>query len=167
MKTLEENLLTENVQEVGPFGPVYRQFAGKAADAISFLLQKGSGEAVGALHHKDVGNISIVYGNEKFGIKKIKEKHPEVLCDLQGIVEVMEIVMQSDNRIKMESDTHFAVVSRDYLGKDRSPWLLTAFEKKNSVLDNTMDTGETLSGERNDTATPQDTVSDVKGSNYL
>ena len=66
-----------------------------------------------------------------------------------------------------ESDTHFAVVSRDYLGNDRSPWLLTAFEKKNSVLDNTMDTGETLSGERNDTATPQDTVSDVKGSNYL
>ena len=46
-----------------------------------------------------------------------------------------------------------------YLGNNRSPWLLTAFEKKNSVLDNTMDTGETLSGERNDTATPQDTVS--------
>ena len=45
------------------------------------------------------------------------------------------------------------------LGEPRSPWLLTAFEKKNSVLDNTMDTGETLTGERNDTATPQNTVS--------
>ena len=45
------------------------------------------------------------------------------------------------------------------LRQSRRYWLLTAFEKKNSVLDNTMDTGETLSGERNDTATPQDTVS--------
>ena len=32
-------------------------------------------------------------------------------------------------------------------------------KKKNSVPDNTMDTGETLAGERNDTSTPQDTVS--------
>ena len=74
----------------------------------------------------------------------------------------MEIILQSDNRIKMESHSHFAVLSRDYLGKKYTPWLLTAFEKKNSVPDNTMDTDETLSGERNDTATPQDTVSSSK-----
>lgn len=36
--------------------------------------------------------------------------------------------------------------------------------KENSALDNTMDTGETLSGEQNDTATLQDTVSNNKGS---
>jgi hypothetical protein len=40
--------------------------------------------------------------------------------------------------------------------------ILIAFEKKNSVPDNTMNTGETLEGERNDTATPQDTVSEHK-----
>ena len=67
-----------------------------------------------------------------------------------------------ENRIRLESDTHMAVVSRDYYGQARSPWLLTAFEKKNSVPDNTMNTGETLEGERNDTATPQDTVSEHK-----
>ena len=38
-------------------------------------------------------------------------------------------------------------------------WLLTAFEKTNSALDNTTDTGKTSGrGKRNDTATPQSTV---------
>lgn len=42
----------------------------------------------------------------------------------------------------------------------KKTWLLTAFEKKNSASDNTTDTGETAKdGERNDTATPQNTVS--------
>ena len=32
------------------------------------------------------------------------------------------------------------------------------FEKKNSALDNTTDTGKTLTGNGNDTATPESTV---------
>ena len=149
------------------FGEIYEQFRGKPQEAISFLLKEKSGEAVGALTHKDIGDISIVYGNDRAGLKKIAEKHPEVLNDLQGVIDGMEIMVQSENRIKLESATHYAVISKDYFGKARAPWLLTAFEKKNSVLDNTMDTGETSKGSKqNDTATLQDTVSsDNKGSN--
>ncbi len=44
----------------------------------------------------------------------------------------------------------------------KKSWLLTAFEKKNSVSDNTTDTVGTLPGEGNDTATSQDTVSGNK-----
>ena len=40
----------------------------------------------------------------------------------------------------------------------RKAWLLTMFEKKNSALDNTTDTGKTLTGNGNDTATPESTV---------
>ena len=40
---------------------------------------------------------------------------------------------------------------------------MTMFEKKNSVLDNTTDTGKTLSSNGNDTATPENTVSASKG----
>ena len=75
----------------------------------------------------------------------------------------MKVVSTSNNRIKLESNTHFAVVSREYLGQPRKQWLLTAFEKKNSAFDNTMDTGETsLRGKQNDTATLQNTVSNSK-----
>ena len=42
--------------------------------------------------------------------------------------------------------------------------MLTAFEKKNSVSDNTTDTDETVNnGKLNDTATQQNTVSASKG----
>lgn len=44
--------------------------------------------------------------------------------------------------------------------KEKKNWLLTAYEKKNSASDNTTDTAETaMSGKRNDTSTPQNTVS--------
>lgn len=155
-------IISAEESEMGPFGPIFRQFEGKTKDAIDYLLTTRSGEAVGALYHIDIGAISIVYGNEKFGLIKIAKKHPEVLHDLQGIMDTMCIVMISDNRIKLESDTHYAVISRNYLGKIHTPWLLTAFEKKNSVPDNTMNTGETTKGKRNDTATPQNTVSKDK-----
>jgi len=46
--------------------------------------------------------------------------------------------------------------------RGKETWMLTAFEKKNSVPDNTTDTAKTNSGERNDTATPQNTVSNGK-----
>ena len=55
---------------------------------------------------------------------------------------------------------HFAVVSREWMGNERSPWLLTAYEKKeSSATNNRMDTADTSKGKRNDTATPQDTAS--------
>ena len=153
---------------LGDFGEVYEQFRGKPKEAIAFLMEKKSGEAVGALNHKDIGEISIVYGNDKAGLKKIASKHPEVLDIMQDILDESEVVQQSDNRVKLESDRYFAVISKDYLGTPRAPWLLTTFEKKNSVPDNTMDTGETSKGSKqNDTATLQDTVSESKDSNNL
>ena len=147
----------------GPFGAIYDKFRGKAKDAIEFLRKIKSGEAVGALHHKDIGEISIVWGNRNAGLEKILRKHPEVAGNLQSIIDGMQIVSESDNRIKLESPTHFAVISKEYLGTPRDKWLLTAYEKKNSASDNTMDTvGTAESGKRNDTATPQNTVSDGK-----
>ena len=147
-------------EEYGAFGPIIYQFVGKPNDAINYLLKAKTGEAAGALYHREIGFIALVYGSEKAGLMKIAIKHPEILHRLQEAIDLMSIIKEKsgENRIRLESETHMAVVSRDYYGQRRSPWLLTAFEKKNSVPDNTMDTGETLSGERNDTATPQNTV---------
>ena len=92
-------------------------------------------------------------------MEKIASKHPDVIYKLQEMFDDMKVVSKSINRIKLESQLYFAVVSRDYENEPRDPWLLTAFEKQNSVPDNTMDTDETLQGERNDTATPLNTVS--------
>ncbi len=131
----------------GPFGDIYDQFRGKAQEAISFLSKIQDGEAIGALHHKDIGDISLVWGNSKAGLKKILLKHPEVIAGLQGIIDGMTVFLESDNRVKLDSATHFAVISKEILGKPRDKWLLTAYEKKSSATSNSMDTADTLNGQ--------------------
>ncbi len=146
----------------GPFGAIYDNFRGKAKEAIAFLRRIKSGEVVGALHHKDIGEISIVWGNRKAGLEKILNKHPEVVDDLQEILDRMTIVEESDNRIKLESATHIAVVSREFEGTPRDKWLLTAYEKK-GVSDGSIDIdSEPKKGKQNGTAPLQDTSSDGK-----
>lgn len=93
----------------------------------------GSGEATAALHHHTIGDISLVWGDKKTGLDKILRKHPEVVDNLQSIIDSMEVVQESDNRIKLESPTHFAVVSKEYKGEPREQWLLTAYEKRESL----------------------------------
>ena len=165
-----KNVKSESAEspKTGAFGTVYTQFRGKAQEAIAFLLEKKEGEAVGALHHKDIGDIDLVWGKEGtaksdgFGLAKLAKYHPEVLGNLQEILDAMVVVKRTDNRVKLESETHQASVRLTW-DSEKKNWLLTAFEKKNSVSDNTTDTvGTAEGGKRNDTATPQNTVSDGK-----
>jgi len=169
---LENAVMTQAMDTVQPvghgaFGDIYDQFRGKPQEAIFFLSQKRGGEAVGALHHKDVGDIDLVWGNEGtghsdgFGLAKLVKYHPEVLGNLQEVLNDMHVVSKSPNRVNLESDTHKAAVRLEWDGEKKT-WLLTAFEKENSVRNNTTDTATTVTGKRNDTATPQNTVSGGK-----
>lgn len=146
---------------VGVFGNVYNQFRGKAKAAIQFLKKLGSGEATAALHHHTIGDISLVWGDRKTGLDKILRKHPEVVDNLQSIIDSMEVVQESDNRIKLESPTHFAVVSKEYKGEPREQWLLTAYEKRESLENGkSMDTATSSLG--GDTALSQSKESAAK-----
>lgn len=146
---------------VGAFGNIYNQFRGKAKAAIEFLKKLGSGEAAAALHHHTIGDISLVWGDKKTGLDKILRKHPEVVDNLQSIIDSMEVVQESDNRIKLESPTHFAVVSKEYKGEPREQWLLTAYEKRESLESGkSMDTATSSLG--GDTALSQSKESAAK-----
>lgn len=163
-KTEEASNETDTEQEPQPigkgvFGNIYDQFKGKAKEAINFLKKLGSGEAVAALHHKEVGDISLVWGNDKAGLKKILRKHPEVVDNLQGILDGMHVVQSSENRIILESDTHKAVVSREFDGTPREQWLLTAYEKKNASGGSIDIVPEPTEGKQNGTAPLQDILS--------
>lgn len=154
---------------IGDFGPIYNQFVGKPQEAIEFLINKKGGEAIGALSHPEIGAIDLVWGYEGtgdsdgYGLSKLLKFHPEVLNNLQGILNEMHITYKSDNRIRLESEWYQAGVRLTWNNESKT-WLLTAFEKQNSVLDNTTDTAETIQdGKENDTPTLQNTVSDGKG----
>ena len=151
----------------GVMGNIYDLFRGKAKEAVDFLMRKKEGVAVGALHHREVGDIDLWWGNEKAGLMKIAHKHPEVLDNLQGVLDGMRVVQASDNRVILESDTHKAVVSNNWLGeKIGSQWLLTAYEKKGTdTSGGSIDIVPEPNGKQNGTAPLQDVVpSDGKDS---
>ena len=170
--TLQEENDTLKGEEVQPsgrgvMGNIYDLFRGKAKEAVDFLMRKKEGVAVGALHHREVGDIDLWWGNERAGLMKIARKHPEVLDNLQGVLDGMRVVQASDNRVILESDTHKAVVSNNWLGeKIGSQWLLTAYEKKGTdTSGGSIDIVPEPNGKQNGTAPLQDVVpSDGKDS---
>lgn len=98
------------------------------------LLAAKQGEIPNALYHREIGPIDVIWGeneparaNKAFGLAKIAVKHPEVLDYLPRIVESMDIVQRSPNRIRLESQNHRAVVRLDLDGEKKT-WLMTAFE---------------------------------------
>ena len=100
----------------GDFGPIYNQFKGNAKGAVVQLSKIRNGEATAALHHKDIGDIDIVWGNEGtghsdgFGLAKLLKYHPEVVDKLQEIIDEMSVVSRSENRINLESEKYKAGV---------------------------------------------------------
>lgn len=161
----------EKQQEIKPigkgeFGNIYDQFKGKPKEAVEFLKEKKEGEVLEALYNKDVGYIDLVWGKEGtarsdgYGLSKLIKYHPEVVNNLQEIINDMHITKRTENRIQLESDKYKASVRLTW-NNERKTWLLTAFQK-NSVSDNTTDTDETLKGKRNATATSQNTISNGK-----
>lgn len=151
----------------GVFGPIYDQFRGKAKEAIDFLTRKKAGEAVGALHHKDIGDIDLVWGNGKAGLAHILSKHPNVLDGIQDFINEMEVVQSSENRIVIESDSHRAVISK-MLGQEKTPqWLLTAYAKKNATGGSSDIDPEPNQGKQNGTAPLQGNSSSANIGNVL
>jgi hypothetical protein len=88
------------------------------------------------LHHPKIGDIDLVWGKEGtaakeyedgYGLSKIVKKHPEVIDDLQRIIESCAVKEDLGSRIILESSDHRAVVSLEYFGAAKK-WLLTAYE---------------------------------------
>lgn len=122
-------------RRVGPYGPIFQ--ADEFSDwgtSVRELQARQSGEIPGGLSHPDVGPIDVVWGrydrarpNKGGGLSKIIDKHPEVIERLPEILAGMEVTQRSENRIRLASADHRAVVRLDYDGEAKT-WLMTAFE---------------------------------------
>lgn len=131
----------------GPFGPVLTDYKGDASGAIAKLKEMKSGEAIGALHHPDIGDIDLVWGEEGtgasdgYGVAKLAKWHPEVLNNLQAILSEMKVTTRSKNRVNLESADHKAGVRLTWDDQAKH-WLLTAFKKKGGAVSTTSDTAD-------------------------
>lgn len=127
-------------RRVGPFGPIWR--ADEFSDwpsAVNALREADAGEIPGMLSHPEVGPIDLIWGSfdpgsprKGVGLKKIAMKHPEVMSVLPDIIAGMNVVQRSENRIRLASADHRAVVRLDYDGQAKT-WLFTAFETEEAI----------------------------------
>jgi DNA mismatch repair ATPase MutS len=116
----------------GFFGPIFPQFRGEPEKAIAWLRKVRCGEAPGALHHPEVGEIDLVWGSagkrgSGFGLAKIEAGHPEMLVELPGKIASMRKVRETANTLLLASADQQAVVRLNAFGHPKR-WLLTAYE---------------------------------------
>jgi hypothetical protein len=146
------------VRVAGEFGTIWTEFKGRPNEAVAHLLQTREGEAPAALSHPEVGEIDLVWGeagtsaSDGYGLAKIEKYHPEVLDDLQGVLDSLSVKSKSANRIILESDTHKAAVSLEWFGKEKK-WLLSEYKKEASP-DKTIYADGRSSTDRAGTTTP-------------
>lgn len=170
---LPQEAVSEKVTPIGEsdFGFVYDQFRGDAEGAIRQLIKMQDGEALGALHHKDIGDIDLVWGkagtkkSDGYGLAKLVKFHPEVLDNLQNILDGMGVTKRSENRIQLEDANYQAAVRLTWNGEEKI-WLLTAFKKKETSepTNSRTDVDSNLNGVSDDTATQHSSdVSAYKG----
>ncbi|WP_295442023.1 PLxRFG domain-containing protein [uncultured Thiodictyon sp.] len=139
-------------EETGPFGPIARQFHHDAQGAIAWLKERQTGEAVAALHHPDVGDIDLVWGEEGTarsdgsGLAKLVKWHPEVLGDLQGFISSLTVKQRDKKRIQLWDGADKRAVIKLTFDERRKLWLLTAYEKEGTGRATSPDTGA-LDGE--------------------
>jgi len=121
--------------------PLYTQFRHNAKAAVAFLRERGSGVAVAALFHAEVGDIDLVWGetsedarNKGFGLAKLIRWHPEALHDLQGFISKLHVhqVHRKKGEIHLTDGKDLrAGIKLTWNGKTQH-WLITAYDKKNT-----------------------------------
>ena len=125
-------------QAIKAFGENYPQFYHKGSEAIEHLLQKRSGQVQGAFYREDLGDITLIWGNEGtgksdgYGLSKIAKYHPEVLEKLEDLVTNLPIIKETPNRYQLENENYKIAIRKDFEGQNEN-WILTAFEKKESI----------------------------------
>ncbi|MCR2125244.1 hypothetical protein CUPS3778_09455, partial [Campylobacter upsaliensis] len=125
-----------NKKELEDFGENFEGFKGK--EAVLKLLEEKRGQIKGAFYKEGLGDIDLVWGeagsgkSDGFGLAKIVKYHPEVLDKLDDIIKNTPMVKETDNRYNLENENYKIAIRKDFEGK-KTNWLLTAFEKKDSI----------------------------------
>lgn len=139
-----------DLHPIEDFGTNYAEFYHDGKGAIAKLLLESqdfaksgkegtfSGQVAGAFWRKDLGDITLVWGQEGtgksdgFGLSKIAKYHPEVLENLSELIQTLPIKKETPNRYQLENDNYKIAIRKDFEGNKES-WVLTAFEKDESI----------------------------------
>ena len=103
-------------------------------------LKNGSFKAqvAGAFYREDLnalsgnGNIDVVFGDSRFGLKHILEKHPDIIEKIPEIIQKGVIVENAGVKtiiLKENNKEYRAGLSKGFNGKGTNEWILTSYKK--------------------------------------
>jgi hypothetical protein len=119
----------------GEHGPVLEGYQDRWLDAVTWLRQAQTGDAIGVLTHPDVpgGRIDVIWGQggeRGYGLAHIIEKHPDAIVDLPERLKSMRRTGEWGDRHHLDSpDGRERVVVRTMWDGEKKVWLLTAFRR--------------------------------------
>ncbi|MCD7721986.1 MAG: hypothetical protein LUI09_07130 [Prevotellaceae bacterium] len=158
----------------GSFGDIYDQFKGRVKEAIDFLLSHKSGDLLGVFHRDEIGDIDLVWGNDKGGLCHIITKHvgygedgvKKDFGDINELAEKMEEVFAKGKVTKRAGDrcriTHdgFTIIVSQNVNGERKNWVITAVdynrsEKEKGITANPPLASHGAEGEQSSHVTPR------------
>jgi site-specific DNA-cytosine methylase len=121
----------------GAFGNIYNQFKGKVKEAFNFLMSHKSGDLLGVFHRDDVGDIDLVWGNEKMGLAHILGKHvgegkdfetpDDAIAMIENVVNSGRIFQDNENRYTLMLDGVGVGIRKSFDGEKKN-WVVTAVD---------------------------------------
>lgn len=136
-----------NINPIKEFGINYAEFYHDGKNAIRKLLVEKQGQVAGAFERKELGDIDLVWGNEKIGLNKIISKHLDDFSEFNGndkieklsngiseIIKNGNVVSKNgvDTIIYKTNNKFYAVgLSKGFNGVGDNNWIITSYEKKN------------------------------------
>ncbi|EOG9532191.1 PBECR2 nuclease fold domain-containing protein [Campylobacter upsaliensis] len=136
---------TFNIKPLEEFGTNYAEFYRDGKGAVEKLLAEKQGQVSGAFYKEGLGEIDLVWGDEKIGLKKIIEKHLSDFENFEGkdeaekmvnalneIIENGKIITENGiNTLWLKKDDEYYLIglSRGWSGKGENEWIITSYKK--------------------------------------
>ena len=158
--TVADGAVSEEAQQLEPepigtnrFGNIYNWVKGQFQSAASFLNNLKSGYLRGVFYRDGIGNIDMVWGNEKAGLQHIINKQIEEADDFNSVEEAMQVINETiNNGTISQQGTN---ISLDYKGyrvsiaqSNEGNWVLTAFDKTRSRAEKQRNKGNATIGDQ-------------------
>ena len=100
-----EMAMAEEQPEAGEFGPIFMGFKGNPVQAAHFLVKRKTGDAVGVFSNPEIGEIDLIWGDEKGGLAHIIDKHIVRYDDFDTLRDAMETINKTINDGELSTQT--------------------------------------------------------------
>ncbi|TWO29235.1 hypothetical protein XK09_04560 [Campylobacter lanienae] len=135
-----------NIRPIKEFGTNYAEFYRDGQNAIKKLLTERQGQMAGAFHKDGLGDIDLVWGNDKIGLNKIILKHSDDFKSFGGIENGLNEIITNGKIInengvdtiwyKKGNDYYVVGLSKGFNGTRNNNWVITSYKKSTGYIPN-------------------------------